>query len=222
MPKLLATAKINVRSVDGCHHTMRALIDPCAESSLIMENAAQRLGLPRIKRHCVVVGVGAKANNSRGVVQIDVSSLHNNFTFKTEAYVMKHVVGNLPNESFEKPSWPCLDRLPLADPEFYRSKPIDLILSVDVYELIILQGLIRNGSSLPIAQNTKLGWILSGTIKPNQKYCNVVIVDLQDIQRFWEIEDISDNSINISDEENRCLHHYQHIYDASIKWTLRR
>ncbi|CAH2098139.1 unnamed protein product [Euphydryas editha] len=65
--------------------------------------------------------------------------------YKKELYVI------YPNES----SWPRLDKIILADPEFYLSHPIDKILSVDVYELIILPGLIRQDASQlqPIAQS---------------------------------------------------------------------
>ncbi|CAG4952078.1 unnamed protein product [Colias eurytheme] len=208
LPKLLATAKVNIKSEDGCNYLMRALIDPCAESSLITENAAQLLGLPRVKRNCMVVGVGSKANNSKGVVKITISSLYSDFTIDSEAYVMKHVVDNLPSQSFRKPTWPHIEKLSLADPEFNISKPIDLILGVEVYELILLPGFIRNSISQPIAQNTELGWILSGSVA-TQSHCNIVTVNISNIQRFWEIEDISENSSDMSSQDQYCMQHYQ-------------
>ncbi|XP_075990299.1 uncharacterized protein LOC142985945 [Anticarsia gemmatalis] len=83
-----------------------------------------------------------------------------------------------------------------------------MILSVQVYELIVLPGLICKGSNQPIAQKTKLGWILSRTVQP-QSYCNVVNVDLGDIQKFWEIEDVAINDHEMSSEDYECIQQYQ-------------
>ncbi|XP_072933674.1 uncharacterized protein [Epargyreus clarus] len=61
-------------------------------------------------------------------------------------------------------------------------------------------------ATLPTAQQTQLGWILSGNVKTFQ--CNVVINNLEEIQRFWEIEDIADSS-ELSLEDEHCLNFYQ-------------
>ena len=55
-----------------------------------------------------------------------------------------------------------LQGLPLADPSYDGEGPIDLLLGADAYALILRDGLIKGGIGEPMAQNTTLGWIVSG------------------------------------------------------------
>lgn len=113
---LLATAQIKVMGVNGVYYPMRALIDQGSQVSLINEDAAQRLGLPRRACKGVVMGVGAKESNCKGVIQIEASAMYTDFTFSTEVLIMKTLLYNLPNRSLQKPSWACLGHVNLADP----------------------------------------------------------------------------------------------------------
>lgn len=205
---LLATAKVNVLAADGTSHSMRALIDQGSQISLITENAAQTLGLSRRQCKGVVFGLGAQENNSKGAMLITASSIYGDFTFNADVIIMKNLINNLPNKSFQKPSWKHIQNISLADPEFNVSRPVDLLLGADIYSLIMLGGIIKGeNDSLPMAQQTHLGWLLCG--KANTYHCNVVINNLDDIQRFWSIEDIEDNSINMSKEDYYCLQQYK-------------
>ena len=48
----------------------------------------------------------------------------------------------------------------LSDEEFYRSRSIELVLGADIFSKIIQEGMIQMGG--PVAQNTILGWVISG------------------------------------------------------------
>ena len=61
-----------------------------------------------------------------------------------------------------KSSWPHFFDLPLADLEFGIPGKIDLLLGVDVYADIILQGRQSGTPGTPTAFETIFGWILSG------------------------------------------------------------
>lgn len=208
---LLATALIKVLAADGTHITMRALIDQGSQISLITENAAQRLKLPRRRCHGVVFGLGAHTNNSKGSVEISASAVQGDFTFNTEAIIMKNLINNLPNHTFSKPTWTHIEHITLADPEFHISRPVDLLLGADIYSLIIQGGIIKGeNDSQPIAQQTQLGWLLCGHANTCQYQCNVVLNNIDDIQRFWSIEDIGDeDQSNMSQEEHHCIKHYR-------------
>lgn len=88
---LLATAQVKVKTNDGSEIVLRALIDQGSQVSLITENAAQRLELPRQKRHGVIFGVGAKENNCRGVLTITCTSMLSNHNFNSDVYVMRNL-----------------------------------------------------------------------------------------------------------------------------------
>ncbi|KOB70094.1 Uncharacterized protein OBRU01_15913 [Operophtera brumata] len=67
---LLATAVIRVEKEDGSYVNMRALLDQGSQTSLITENAAQLLGLPRKRCQGVITGIGAKQSNCKGAINI--------------------------------------------------------------------------------------------------------------------------------------------------------
>lgn len=204
---LLTTIQLKVKSLDGTFITLRALLDQGSQISLITENAAQSLNLKRQKYQASVAGVGLGSNHSKGMVKLDCNSIYGDHKFSTEALVVSRMINNLPNISFSKQSWPHLQHLQLADPEYNISSPIDLLLDASVYSEIIMSGLIKGPAQAPIAQQTKLGWILSGNVRTFN--CHVVINNLKDIAQYWEMEDIQDEQSVLSKEEEYCEQLYQ-------------
>lgn len=202
---LLATAQLKVQGVDGTYQNMRALIDQGSQTSLISEKAAQKLGLPRQRCKGVIFGVGAKENNCKGILNISCLSNQGDYTFTTEVLIMNNLVNNLPNNSFTKPTWDFLQNIQLADPNFNVSSPVDLLLGADIYSSIILNGIIREKNS-PIAQQTRLGWILCGNVKSYQ--CNIVLNNVTDLERFWTTEDIVETT-SMSQEDDQCVQYYK-------------
>lgn len=202
---LLATAVVRVQSSDGTFIKLRALIDQGSQTSLITEKAAQMLQLPRQRCKGVIFGVGAKENNCKGVINITCSSVYSDYHFTTDIFIMKNLINNLPNRSFNKPDWSYLENVQLADPDFNVSRPVDLLLGADVYSSIILSGIISSDHK-PVAQQTRLGWILCGNVKSYQ--CNVILNNTEDIQRFWEIEDIPEEH-PMSQQDAQCLEYFK-------------
>ncbi|XP_028171605.1 uncharacterized protein LOC114360928 [Ostrinia furnacalis] len=204
---LLATAIIQVAGVDGVSRKMRALIDPGSQISIITENAAQQLRLPRQKCSGVITGVGTKDTNCKGKITIHCSSLIENFAFTTEALIMNKLTNNLPNYTFKKPDWKYLNKLSLADPEFFISRPIDILLGADIYASILMEEIRKPNNTQPVAQRTQLGWILYGKTTTTLQ-CNVVLNNIEDIQRFWEIEEISSEPSQSNDDQE-CIDFYK-------------
>ncbi|XP_049877550.1 uncharacterized protein LOC126374847 [Pectinophora gossypiella] len=87
----------------------------------------------------------------------------------------------------------------------------EFIFNADVY---IMKSLTRNlpsgicnvGNMTPVAQQTRLGWILCGKVQTLQ--CNVVLNNIEELHRFWEIEDIQENT-SFSTEESQCVEFYK-------------
>lgn len=173
--------------------------------SLISENAAQLLQLPRQRCKDIVYGIGAKGVTCKGIINITASSLQSDFQFGADLYIMNTLINYLPNQTFAKPDWSYLRGLSLADPEFNIRRPIDLLLGADVYAKIIQDGIINESENLPVAQKTRLGYILCGNVPSHQ--CNIVVNNMDDITRFWAIEDINESS-NLSSEDQYCLNFY--------------
>lgn len=188
---LLTTVLLKVKTIDGDYINLRGLLDQGSQISLITENAAQRLRLPRRKMSAVVSGVGSLGGNCKGAINLECTSIHSDYNFDLETLIMKKLISNLPTASFSIKNWDCLENLKLADPHFNISGPIDLLLGADIYSELILNGVIRSGNSYPVAQQTRVGWILCGNVKTFN--CFVTLNEFENMARFWETEEVMDS-----------------------------
>ncbi|CAK1583310.1 unnamed protein product [Parnassius mnemosyne] len=220
--KLLATALIKIVSSNGYSQLARALIDQGSEVSLITEATVQSLGLDRTPVNGIVAGVGEGETRTRCMVSFNIESLLNpEFSFAVrDAYMLKSLTSLLPSRKPANLYWPELDNLSLADPQYRSPGKIDVILGVDVHSGIIKEGLIKHPSAEPggpLAQNTELGWILSGKVDnefpgacslPISLYIRVNEDEL--LKKFWEIEREPDKiKKKMTQEEMRCEEIYK-------------
>ncbi|GFY36055.1 DUF1758 domain-containing protein [Trichonephila clavipes] len=136
--------------------------------------------------------------------------------FAVNALVVKELTCNLPNFKVSKFDWPHINGLQLADPSFYISRPVDMILGADIFFDLMLYGKISGTKNQPSALNSKLGWLLSGKVstacQSEKKVMSLInchaLLDLQNqIAKFWEVESIPDAS-NLSEEDQRVEKFY--------------
>ncbi|XP_026331541.1 uncharacterized protein LOC113238908 [Hyposmocoma kahamanoa] len=73
-----------------------------------------------------------------------------------------------------------------------------------------MSGLIKGSENQPIAQQTKLGWILSGPVQ-SPLQCSVEINNIEDISAYWEVGEIAIASIAMTREEQFCEELYVKI-----------
>ncbi|KAJ0184020.1 hypothetical protein K1T71_000443 [Dendrolimus kikuchii] len=193
---LLATAVVKIISNTGCTLIVRALIDQGSEASFINEATVQALGLKRTSVNGIVSGVGDGQTQTQSMVTFTLQSRYNSYSVPINAFVLSTLTSLLPNSTTFITDWPEIENLSLADPKYGVSRKVDLILGVDVLSDVILDGLKRHPTEQgPIAQNTQLGWMLSGRIQPKTDHSNSRIISLhlqvkedQLLTKFWEIE----------------------------------
>lgn len=190
---LLATAIVPIIHNGSTTH-VRALVDQGSMINLMTNRTAQLLDCSREKGELSLFGV---ANTSLGVLsaktQITIGSLYNRrFRFGIEAYITSHITSlpRIPSETFAK--WPHLNGLRFADPINFKNEQIDLLIGAQTFAKIVQDGLVKGKSGGPIAQRTKLGWILSGSSNVSaQVQSNLISNDTisQQMKAFWEIEE---------------------------------
>ena len=128
-------------------------------------------------------------------------------------------------------SWNHLQGLPLADPDFHQPAPIDCIIGNDEYPSLVLPGLRRGPAGSPIAQRTRLGWILVGPTEPisvldeaaaDRLSFNTTISVSTELRRFWEVEKLNTKPRR-SPEEDQCENHFSrtHRRDSSGRYVVR-
>ncbi|KAJ0169427.1 hypothetical protein K1T71_015014 [Dendrolimus kikuchii] len=219
---LLATAMVKIKSSNGQTQIVRALIDQGSETSFITEATARAFQMKGSSVNGVVSGIGDGETRTRFRVSFVIQSLHNpNFTIPVDAFVLKKLTSYLPSTDVSIPDWPDIKYLPLADPTHGTPGRIDIILGVEVYGEILLKGLLKHTAlSGPVAQNTQLGWILSGKINTdvtsNHRVISLHLQLKEDqlLKQFWEIEKEPDSiQKRMTKEEIRC----EEIYEETTK-----
>ena len=221
---LLATAMIRVKASDGQSLVVRALIDQGSEVSFVTEETVQALGLKKSFVNGIVSGVGEGQTKTKSMVSVEVESLHkSDFSISVKAFVLKKLTSFLPSSDTVIPFWPMIQSLNLADPKYGSPGKIDMILGADVYGIIMSEGLLKHPSMRgPIAQNTQLGWILSGRVEGDESSVNRHVVSLhvtqlqedQLLKQFWEIEREPDFiGKRMTKEELRC----EEIFEKTTK-----
>ncbi|XP_013146960.1 PREDICTED: uncharacterized protein LOC106109868, partial [Papilio polytes] len=187
---------IRIRSSSGYSQIVRALIDQVSEASFITEASAQYLKLKRVSVNGFICGVGEGQTQTKSKASFEIMSLYNpEFSIKVNAFVLKKLTSFIPARDTPLPDWPDISNLPLADPTYSTPGRIDIILGAEIYGKILLDGLLKHSAlSGPVAQNTQLGWILSGKIRDElvQEDHNVISMHIhlneELLKQFWEIQ----------------------------------
>lgn len=219
---MLATALINVADSEGVVHQFRALLDQGSQVSFVSEEAAAKLSLPRRRVNININGVvGETTGKARQVMMFEFSSRFNPLNkFKVTALVINRVTKIPKMTVVPTYQWPHIVDLPLADPSFVQQHKIDMLLGCDVYGTLLLPGL-RQRIGFPTAQNTILGWVLSGSIPQVRSYNeqNGILsyhCSIDDgLSRFWEQEETSSKRM-LTAEEEQC----EKFFEATVKRDL--
>ncbi|XP_018395706.1 PREDICTED: uncharacterized protein LOC108774166 [Cyphomyrmex costatus] len=213
---LLATARLRLHSPHGRTVTARALIDPGSVVTLITESIVQCLYLPKFKHAVCVTGVGETQFPVHSATNITVSpTFSDGPAYSTNALILKSLTKYLPNQNLLVDQWRHISDLTLADSEPMSRDPIDIIIGIDLYGMLILDGIRKGSANEPVTQNTALGWILFGPISPSLNrhspalsvhHSNIEDLDFV-LRRFWEVEELP-QSLHLTLDEIRCEEHF--------------
>ena len=199
---LLCTAVIDV--MDGCGHfqPVRALLDSGSQTGFISEYCIRRLNLPRQSYTAEIFGLNQMSTfTSKGLVQCHIKPKGQpDPLLNFEAIVVPQVCSNMPTFTLNSKTWEHLKNLELADPSYFKSKPVDLIVGCELFAQIFKEGRILGKKGQPSALETIFGWVVTGKIdekltqsNPKQTSCYLTSpsVPLEVIvPKFWELENI--------------------------------
>lgn len=106
-------------------------------------------------------------------------------------------------------NWPHLNGLQLADPHYYEANPLDILIGADLYGQLLIPEIRKGRPGSPVAQNTHLGWIISGPthiVTPPSYHAVVRSISIDDridecLERFWAIEECEQRRHRTIDED---------------------
>ncbi|XP_059221541.1 uncharacterized protein LOC131996108 [Stomoxys calcitrans] len=195
---MLATAWIYVMK-DGLSYKVRALIDPCSDDTFISNKIQKLLNLPTKSVSAEISGLGGEylAKCSKIAYFSIASIVKPAFSVDIDALVVQDVTGNVPTHSFGNMTPGQLPNLEYADPHFYQTGPVDLLIGGNLYPLILLEEVKLGILGSLVAQHTVFGWIVTGPTNGAKSrrlvrfsHCTRVSIDEQ-LTRFWEIEEVA-------------------------------
>ncbi|XP_068149500.1 uncharacterized protein [Drosophila tropicalis] len=220
-----------VESKEGYPLQFKAFLDQGSQVSFISENAAQQLRLRRKQAHITITGLAdTKITDAAAEVDLVIRSIYNpHAKYKLLASVIPLVSKRMPIKRLPFEEWTHLKGLPLADPNFFSPQGVDILLGNDIYDELMLGEVHRGIRGMPLAQNTHLGYIVSGktnqetgrrssyTITVRKKDADEILEQL--LCKFWELEQFDEELRGVSVEDNWCEETHSRM--PSGKYVLR-
>jgi hypothetical protein len=211
---MLATAMVKIEDKNGQLQVCRALLDGGSTASFISESCVKRLGLKRSSIAAEVVGLGSThVGTARGIVAVKI---HPHFSsgigtsHSVNPLIMNKVTDRIPADGCDPKSWPHLQGLQLADPNYHKSAGVDILLGGDVFWDCLLGGKIVGCPGSPIGLCTTLGWLVAGNMDSttNKVIVNYAETNLEEqVQKFWELESVPATR-TFTKEEKKCEEHF--------------
>jgi len=156
---LLATAKVSLQGPNGQLQTCRAVIYGGSQVNLISRRMADLLSLKE-RSPIEISGNGGKISTAiRSILKL--SSVTSGFERLIEVFIIPTVITDQPSVPIDT-DLNIPGGLPLADPYFRQPGPIDLTLGVEVYSRVITGERLELGPNKPLAQGTRLGYVITG------------------------------------------------------------
>lgn len=132
---LLGTAVVFVRDSTGILQSVRALIDAGSQISAMTSSCSDRLGLRQSRWTASVIGLGGHCvPKVLGTVQMDIQSRYDTVAvIPVKAWVLPTITVDMPTRPLSAYLRESCSHLSLADPNFDKPAPIELLLGADVY-----------------------------------------------------------------------------------------
>ncbi|XP_039501095.1 uncharacterized protein LOC120457664 [Drosophila santomea] len=146
---ILPTAAVLIGS-EQKRFDVRVLVDPCCPVSRIHVSLVKALNL-------AVTGVG----NER-LCTTEIRSKTSRMSKQLLMRVDEQMQSRTPAQPLDPKVQDMFHNMTLADDRWFHPALVSAVLGADVYADLMLPGIIASQDGLPMAQNSKLGWILSG------------------------------------------------------------
>lgn len=194
---ILSTTVINVFDRNGNEIQCRALLDSGSQSNFIRRGLLERLKLSSDSINLPVTGIGNATTLISDKSEVTVASRYNGYKRKLPFLIINRITGEIPTRTFNVISIHLPEGLLLADNNFNKTHPIDMLLGAGIFYELLCVGQITLGKGKPILQKTRLGWVVSGEINANNlntSQCNISIEDR--IEKCWHIEEVDNSSVS--------------------------
>lgn len=195
---ILSTAQVLVTGKNNELVQCRALLDSGSDSNIITEQLAGKLQLNMVPVDVPISGLNNSETRVKFLLATKFQSCNRSFASpKLEFLVVPNVTSNLPVASIDSRSWRIPSGLHFADPKFHSPGEIDMVIGNEVFFDLIKNGRMKLGVDGVTLAETKLGWIVAGSVpikgRSNRRVCQLNRNDEmlnQTMSKFWELESV--------------------------------
>ncbi|XP_058128652.1 uncharacterized protein LOC131292908 [Anopheles ziemanni] len=158
----LSTAQVLICNDEGREFPARALLDQGSQSNFMSERLVQQLKLKKRRLNKPLSGIGAVSLKAETMVGATMKSRASTFVSRVNWLVLRNITANFPAQTRNTESWNIPQALILADPAFFRSERIDLLIGAELFGELLQQGQLKLAPHLPKLLESSLGWIVCG------------------------------------------------------------
>ena len=219
---LLSTALVKL---GDSQHVARALLDSGSSSCLITEKLYKKLNVSYTEVNKSIQGINNLLSHVNKMCKIHLKSLNDSYSTNVECFVLPTITDNVPAQSVNLCDFTIPSHINLADPNFHEPAEIDMIIGADLFWDLLESGKISLGQGKPTLCQTKLGWLVCGSLhhvrhkggcasaSATPIKCNFLDVssshDIQtQLAQFWQLEEVGCQSSVYSEEEKQCEQHF--------------
>nr|XP_041632379.1 uncharacterized protein LOC121502737 [Drosophila kikkawai] len=198
---------------------------PCStrgsQLHIITYRLAHSLQLPNVKSTATVSGLGDSKFCSDGFsVNITLKSQASDFVSSISVLVAPAITDDQPSFTVSPEDWNIPSNIRLADPQFFRSQRIDLLIGASLFFELLCVGQIKLSDGLPLLQKTRLGWVVIGGGSAPRQSAALAVQSIAGtlvgddpglesvVRKFWEVENVGESGSQRTKEELDCEAHF--------------
>jgi hypothetical protein len=226
---VLATAVVLIKNAKNEYKPCRLFLDSGSMSNCITRKMSAKLGLKPRNENFEIKGLNGTISTANQSDVIDIKSKYSSYQLtKIKCIVVDKITEHLPLVAINASGLEIPANIQLADPKFYESSEIDLLLGAALFWALLCIGQIVLPTGL-VLQKTHFGFIAGGPYNNrgsnkneppiNTTACNLSVAaslcnsTLEDkVCKFWKIENAGVGSHEeqmLSSEEIHCENHFK-------------
>ncbi|GFX66744.1 DUF1758 domain-containing protein [Trichonephila clavipes] len=117
--------------------------------------------------------------------------------------------------------------LKLADPTFFKSGPIDILIGVNIALPMLKGQSLSLGDNKPFAVRSDLGWIVAGNVPSEEMFSSIAVNSIQVVtdelvSNFWKLDSVPEANL-LTSEERACEDHFldTHVRNEDGRYVVR-
>ncbi|GFW19515.1 integrase catalytic domain-containing protein [Trichonephila clavipes] len=215
---LLNTFMIFVKGADGYRIKLRGLLDNASTICVMREDIARKLEFKFKSANQSITGINGITQSSKYSANIEVSNRDYTFARNVQFSLLPKIIDAIPVSKLNISDLNIPASIELADSNFHMPGQIDILRGSELFFEILNpeQYYLQEGNV--ILQNTKFGYLVTGTLPQSQQQANCCLISEPSlditVKKFFELESLPDDSKEItkSEEEIYCEEHFVSTY----------